>query len=63
MITPERLAERICRALEIAPRHGAESIREIRDMMAAIRRRDADAAFAASLHHIQEAARVALAGL
>ncbi|BBK36746.1 GntR family transcriptional regulator [Allostella sp. ATCC 35155] len=46
-----------------SPTRAAESIREIRDIMAAIRRRDADAAFAASLHHIQEAAKVALAGL
>jgi hypothetical protein len=29
MITPETLAERICRALEVAPRDGAETIREI----------------------------------
>lgn len=46
-----------------SPTRAAESIREIREIMAAIRRRDADAAFAASLHHIQEAAKVALAGL
>ena len=46
-----------------SPTRAAESIREIRDIMAAIRRRDADGAFAASLHHIQEAAKVALAGL
>ncbi|BBK31579.1 GntR family transcriptional regulator [Stella humosa] len=46
-----------------SPARAQESIREIRDMMAAIRRRDADAAYAVSLHHIQQAARVALAGL
>ncbi|WP_374441077.1 GntR family transcriptional regulator [Stella sp.] len=46
-----------------SPSRAAESIREIHDLMAAIKRRDADAAYAVSLHHIQEAAKVALAGL
>ncbi len=46
-----------------SPERAQDSIREIRDLMAAIQRRDADAAYAVSLHHIHEAAEVALAGL
>jgi DNA-binding GntR family transcriptional regulator len=38
-------------------------MREIRAVLAAIRRRDPDAAYAASLHHVEQAARTALANL
>ena len=46
-----------------SPERARESIREIRDLLAAIQRRDADAAFEVSLHHIHEAAKVALKDL
>jgi DNA-binding GntR family transcriptional regulator len=46
-----------------SPKRGPASLREIRAVLAAIKRRDPQAAYQASLHHIQEAARVALASL
>ena len=46
-----------------SPKRAKQSIREIRGLVAAIRRRDADAAAEASEHHIQRAAKVALKGL
>ena len=46
-----------------SPKRAKQSIREIRSLVAAIRRRDADAAAEASEHHIQQAAKVALIGL
>lgn len=39
------------------------SMREIRDILKAIKKRDPDAAFAASIVHVQGAAKAALAGL
>ncbi len=46
-----------------SPKRAKQSIREIRSLVAAIRRRDAGAAAEASEHHIQQAAKVALKGL
>ena len=46
-----------------SPKRGPASLREIRAVLTAIKRRDPQAAYQASLHHIQEAARVALASL
>lgn len=46
-----------------SPKRAKQSIREIRSLVAAIRRRDADAAAETSEHHIQQAAKVALKGL
>jgi DNA-binding GntR family transcriptional regulator len=46
-----------------SPKRGPASLREIRAVLIAIKRRDPQAAYQASLHHIQEAARVALASL
>jgi DNA-binding GntR family transcriptional regulator len=46
-----------------SPKRGPASLREIRAVLAAIKRRDPQAAYQASLHHIQEAAGVALASL
>lgn len=46
-----------------SPRRAPQSMREIRAVLAAIRRRDPDAAYAASLHHVEQAARAALANL
>ena len=43
-----------------SPKRGPQSIREIRAVLAAIRRRDPEAAYAASLHHVEQAARAAL---
>jgi DNA-binding GntR family transcriptional regulator len=46
-----------------SPKRGAASIREIRAVMSAIRKRDPQAAYEASAHHIRQAAKVALATL
>jgi GntR family transcriptional regulator, trigonelline degradation regulator len=46
-----------------SPRRAKQSIREIRSLVAAIKRRDADAAYQLSLQHIEQAAKVALKGL
>lgn len=46
-----------------SPSRAPQSMREIRAVLAAIRRRDPDAAYAASLHHVEQAARAALANL
>ncbi len=43
-----------------SPQRAKQSIREIRNLLSAIKRRDADAAFEVSMHHIQQAAKVAL---
>jgi DNA-binding GntR family transcriptional regulator len=43
-----------------SPKRAKQSIREIRNLLSAIRRRDADAAYEVSMHHIQQAAKVAL---
>jgi GntR family transcriptional regulator, trigonelline degradation regulator len=46
-----------------SPKRGPQSMREIRALLAAIKRRDPDAAYAASLHHVEQAAKAALANL
>ena len=46
-----------------SPKRGPASLREIRAVLTAIKRRDPQAAYEASLHHIQQAAKVALASL
>lgn len=46
-----------------SPKRGPQSMREIRSVLAAIKRRDPDAAYAASLHHVEQAAKAALANL
>ncbi len=46
-----------------SPKRGPASLREIRAVLAAIKRRDPQAAYEASLRHIQQAAKVALASL
>jgi GntR family transcriptional regulator, trigonelline degradation regulator len=46
-----------------SPKRAPASIREIRAVLNAIKKRDAQAAYEASLHHIQQAAKVALASL
>jgi len=46
-----------------SPKRAKQSIREIRSLMAAIRRRDADAAYTLSMDHIEQAAKVGLKGL
>lgn len=46
-----------------SPRRGPQSMREIRAVLAAIKRRDPEAAYAASLHHVEQAAKAALANL
>lgn len=46
-----------------SPARAPASIREIRAVLRAIKRRDPEAAYAASLHHIEQAAKVALASL
>jgi DNA-binding GntR family transcriptional regulator len=46
-----------------SPKRGPASLREIRAVLAAIKRRDPQAAYEASLHHIQQAAKIALASL
>ncbi len=43
-----------------SPKRAKQSIREIRNLLSAIKRRDADAAYEVSMHHIQQAAKVAL---
>jgi GntR family transcriptional regulator, trigonelline degradation regulator len=46
-----------------SPKRGPQSMREIRAVLTAIRRRDPEAAYAASLHHVEQAATAALANL
>jgi DNA-binding GntR family transcriptional regulator len=46
-----------------SPQRGAVSLREIRAVLRAIKRRDPDGAFRASLHHVKEASKVALRSL
>ncbi len=46
-----------------SPKRAKQSIREMRNLVACIKRRDADAAYEASMHHIQQAAKVGLKGL
>jgi DNA-binding GntR family transcriptional regulator len=46
-----------------SPRRAPQSMREIRAIVAAIKRRDAGGAYAASLHHVEQAAKAALGGL
>lgn len=46
-----------------SPKRAAVSIREIRAVLKAIKHRDPEAAFKATLHHIEQAAKVALASL
>jgi GntR family transcriptional regulator, trigonelline degradation regulator len=46
-----------------SPKRATASIREIRAVLNAIKKRDPQAAYEASLHHIQQAAKVALASL
>jgi DNA-binding GntR family transcriptional regulator len=46
-----------------SPRRAPQSMREIRAIVAAIKRRDADAAYAASLCHVEQAAKAALGNL
>lgn len=46
-----------------SPQRSRQSFREIRSILAAIRRRDADAAYELSLRHIEQAAKVALKSL
>jgi len=46
-----------------SPKRAPASIREIRAVLNAIKRRDPQAAYDASLNHIQQAAKVALASL
>jgi DNA-binding GntR family transcriptional regulator len=46
-----------------SPRRAPQSMREIRAIVAAIKRRDADAAYAASLRHVEQAAKAALGNL
>jgi DNA-binding GntR family transcriptional regulator len=46
-----------------SPSRAPQSMREIRAVLAAIKRRDAKAAYAASLHHVEQAAKAALANL
>lgn len=46
-----------------SPKRAKQSIREIRSLAAAIRRRDAGAASEAAMHHIEQAAKVAFKGL
>jgi DNA-binding GntR family transcriptional regulator len=46
-----------------SPKRSAVSIREIRAVLRAIKQRDPEAAFKASLHHVKEASKVALASL
>lgn len=46
-----------------SPLRTRKSIKEIRDLLAAIKKRDAEAAYQASMHHIQEAMKAALEGL
>jgi GntR family transcriptional regulator, trigonelline degradation regulator len=46
-----------------SPQRGTVSLREIRAVLRAIKRRDPDGAFKASLHHVKEASKVALRSL
>lgn len=46
-----------------SPKRGPQSMREIRAVLAAIKRRDPEGAYAASLHHVEQAAKAALANL
>jgi DNA-binding GntR family transcriptional regulator len=46
-----------------SPERWPSSIKEIRAVLKAIKRRDPEAAYAASLRHIQRAAKVALESL
>ena len=46
-----------------SPRRAPQSMREIRAVLAAIKRRDPEAAYAASLYHVEQAAKAALANL
>jgi DNA-binding GntR family transcriptional regulator len=46
-----------------SPKRGPQSMREIRAVLAAIRKRDPEAAYKASLHHVEQAAKAALANL
>jgi GntR family transcriptional regulator, trigonelline degradation regulator len=46
-----------------SPKRMAISLREIRAVLRAIKQRDPEAAFKASLHHVKEASKVALASL
>jgi len=46
-----------------SPKRAAGSLREIRAVLRAIKRRDSEAAFKASLYHVKEASKVALASL
>ena len=46
-----------------SPRRAPQSMREIRAVLAAIKRRDPQAAYTASLHHVEQAAKAALANL
>ena len=46
-----------------SPKRATVSLREIRAVLRAIKQRDPDAAFKASLHHVKQASRVALASL
>lgn len=46
-----------------SPRRSPQSMKEIRAILAAIKERDAAAAYAASLYHVEQAAKAALANL
>ena len=46
-----------------SPQRGTVSLREIRAVVRAIKRRDPDGAFKASLHHVKEASKVVLRSL
>jgi DNA-binding GntR family transcriptional regulator len=46
-----------------SPKRATVSLREIRAVLRAIKQRDPDSAFKASLHHVKEASKVALASL
>lgn len=46
-----------------SPRRAPQSMREIRAIVAAIKRRDPAAAYAASLHHVEQATKAALGNL
>jgi GntR family transcriptional regulator, trigonelline degradation regulator len=46
-----------------SPQRGPASLREIRAVLTAIKHRDPQAAYQASLHHIQQAAKIALTSL
>jgi GntR family transcriptional regulator, trigonelline degradation regulator len=46
-----------------SPKRAASSLREIRAVLRAVKQRDPEAAFKTSLHHVQQASKVALASL